>query len=206
MRFRPLSDTEHSQTCVTCPSATSVKHTAADGSSLGFTFDGVHGTSTDQAQIFQEVKDLMHLVLHGQNGCIMAYGQTGTPERAIVFKQISCQRHALRNGLILVLHSKSLHACKSMPLNKHWHRELRLSSDCIAGSGKTHTMIGDVSSAQDKGLLARAVNEIAVGVAGCTDDCYFQAHTLPSCTRSRADQQYKLISTCVTLHSNQRPR
>jgi len=68
------------------------------------------------------------------------------------------------------MHAK---ACLKIP----WHRELIISSDCIAGSGKTHTMIGDVSSEQDKGLLARVVNEIAVGVAGCTDDCYFQAHT-----------------------------
>ncbi|EIE18687.1 P-loop containing nucleoside triphosphate hydrolase protein [Coccomyxa subellipsoidea C-169] len=44
------------------------------------------------------------------------------------------------------------------------------------GSGKTHTLIGDISSGQEKGLLARAVNEIAVGVAECTDDCYFQVN------------------------------
>lgn len=56
-----------------------------------------------------------------------------------------------------------MHACIC---NKH--------HDVHAGSGKTHTLIGDISSGQEKGLLARAVNEIAVGVAECSDDCYFQ--------------------------------
>jgi hypothetical protein len=56
-----------------------------------------------------------------------------------------------------------VHACIC---NKHL--------DVHAGSGKTHTLIGDISSGQEKGLLARAVNEIAVGVAECSDDCYFQ--------------------------------
>ncbi|BDA49789.1 Kinesin heavy chain [Coccomyxa sp. Obi] len=120
VRIRPLAAQERSKTCIACTSATTLQHTAADGNNLGFTFDGVHGASADQAETFQEVQDIVCSVLRGQNGCIMAYGQTG--------------------------------------------------------SGKTHTLIGDISSGQQKGLLARAVNEIAVGVADCVDDCYFSVN------------------------------
>ena len=53
------------------------------------------------------------------------------------------------------------------------------SNFCNTGSGKTHTLIGDISNGQQKGLLARAVSEIAVGVNECTDDCYFSVNLLP---------------------------
>jgi hypothetical protein len=77
VRLRPLSAEECSETCINSASGTSLEFSSAYGSSLGFTFDSVHGSSTDQAAIFHEVKDLVYSVLHGQNGCIMAYGQTG---------------------------------------------------------------------------------------------------------------------------------
>ena len=79
MRLRPLSTEECSQTCVACASATYLELATTYGSGLGFTFDSVHDSSTNQAEIFNEVKDLVYSVLHGQNGCIMAYGQTGEP-------------------------------------------------------------------------------------------------------------------------------
>lgn len=85
VRFRPLSAQERSKTCIACTSTTTLQHTGADGSSLGFTFDGVHGASTDQADIFYEVQDIVCSVLHGQNGCIMAYGQTGLLCMRLVF-------------------------------------------------------------------------------------------------------------------------
>ena len=68
------------------------------------------------------------------------------------------------------------------------------SSTRAAGSGKTHTLIGDVGSDADKGLVARAVNELAQGIAGDQEGCEFQvpisalacaasthAHGLPWC-------------------------
>lgn len=55
-----------------------------------------------------------------------------------------------------------------------FNRRSLLPCHCDAGSGKTHTLIGDISSTEDKGLLPRAVNAIANGVAQCTDGSYFQ--------------------------------
>ena len=77
MRFRPLAPTERATRCVSCTPPTSLRHTAGDGSTLSFSFDGVHGEDTSQSEIFQEVKDVAQSVLQGYNGCIMAYGQTG---------------------------------------------------------------------------------------------------------------------------------
>lgn len=60
---------------------------------------------------------------------------------------------------------------------------------CHTGSGKTHTLIGDISSGQQKGLLARAVNEIAVGVAECADDCYFLVINIPHAQKYKPSQR-----------------
>ena len=43
-----------------------------------------------------------------------------------------------------------------------------------AGSGKTHTLLGDVGSSAGKGLVTRAVNELAQGIAEDQDGCDFQ--------------------------------
>jgi hypothetical protein len=50
-----------------------------------------------------------------------------------------------------------------------------------AGSGKTHTLIGEVDSDAGKGLVARAVNELAQGIADDQEGCDFQVliFTLP---------------------------
>ena len=52
-----------------------------DMSALHFSFDKVHGfpsgRGNTQAEVFSETRDIVQCVLHGFNGCIMAYGQTG---------------------------------------------------------------------------------------------------------------------------------
>jgi DNA replication protein DnaC len=58
-------------------SPSSVQHTSGDGTSLAFTFDSVHGQATSQQQMFAQVQDIVRAVLQGQNGSIIAYGQTG---------------------------------------------------------------------------------------------------------------------------------
>lgn len=45
-------------------------------SSKSFKFDRVFGTNTTQIEIFNEVKGVIHSVMTGFNGTIMAYGQT----------------------------------------------------------------------------------------------------------------------------------
>ena len=53
-----------------------------DGSSLHFTFDKVHGlpngAANTQADVFSDIQDIVLSTLQGLNGCVMAYGQTGT--------------------------------------------------------------------------------------------------------------------------------
>ena len=77
VRFRPLSPAERPEQCVLLTSPSSVQHTSSDGSSLAFTFDGVHGQATSQEQMFAQMQDIVRAVLQGQNGSIIAYGQTG---------------------------------------------------------------------------------------------------------------------------------
>ena len=52
-----------------------------DRTATHFSFDKVHGfpsgSSNTQAEVFSEIRDIVQSVLHGFNGCIMAYGQTG---------------------------------------------------------------------------------------------------------------------------------
>ena len=77
VRFRPLSQTERPELCIEQTSASSVQHTASDGTRLAFTFDGVHGEDASQQDMFEKVQDIVRGVLQGHNGSIIAYGQTG---------------------------------------------------------------------------------------------------------------------------------
>jgi hypothetical protein len=63
-----------------------LRHNPVDGSSLAFTFDSVHDEGTTQAQIFDEVSDVVQSVLHGHNGCIICYGQTGLVDFELIKK------------------------------------------------------------------------------------------------------------------------
>lgn len=42
------------------------------------------------------------------------------------------------------------------------------------GSGKTHTLLGDVSCARERGVVPRAVAELARGIAEYPDRCQFK--------------------------------
>lgn len=42
------------------------------------------------------------------------------------------------------------------------------------GSGKTHTLLGDVADPHERGVVPRAVAELAQGIASCPEQCSFK--------------------------------
>ena len=42
------------------------------------------------------------------------------------------------------------------------------------GSGKTHTLMGDIGCQQERGIVPRAVAELAKGIAAYPDPCKFR--------------------------------
>ena len=42
------------------------------------------------------------------------------------------------------------------------------------GSGKTHTLLGNIEDASQRGIVPRAVSELAQGITNCKTDCTFQ--------------------------------
>ena len=63
--------------CLTCTGSNSLLCTASEGQGLKFTFDNVHDGATCQQEMFVDVKDIVPVVLNGNNACILSYGQTG---------------------------------------------------------------------------------------------------------------------------------
>ena len=48
------------------------------------------------------------------------------------------------------------------------------------GSGKTHTLLGNIEDASHRGIVPRAVRELAQGIASCKTDCTFQVQIHPA--------------------------
>lgn len=49
------------------------------------------------------------------------------------------------------------------------------------GSGKTHTLLGDVSCPRERGVVPRAVAELARGIAEFQDCCQFKVGSFSAC-------------------------
>ena len=79
--------------------------------------------------------------------------------------------------------------CKIYPIKSSWqpmaavrqHSFSWLTPTSCAGSGKTHTLVGDLDSTADRGLLTRAVDELAKGISNFTDGSEFLVR-LANCT------------------------
>ena len=48
------------------------------------------------------------------------------------------------------------------------------------GSGKTHTLLGNIEDTSQRGIVPRAVRELADGIASCGSDCTFQVGIHPA--------------------------
>ncbi|OQR69456.1 kinesin protein KIFC1-like [Tropilaelaps mercedesae] len=82
-RIRPITDTEGAPTMLVAPdeTLTVIKPNAKPGgkpTKVAFRFDRVLPAEVGQAEVFEEVEQLVVSALDGYNVCIFAYGQTGT--------------------------------------------------------------------------------------------------------------------------------
>ena len=113
----------------------------------------------------QGLKETVQSVLQGYNATIMAYGQTvgGAAKLAAA----TCCRH-WRAG------SAAPTAVRCSP-SWQWCLLLHAPAPALQGSGKTHTLLGDVGDAQQQGVVPRAVAELARGIAAYTEPCKFKA-------------------------------
>ena len=111
----------------------------------GFTFDSVlgapgEGTGSQESVYESAAKDVVENVIAGQNGTIMAYGQTGAGP----------QRRA---------EPASDRAQSTTSRQLTFRRVLCSSVVCL--SGKTHSICGtDLSSFENRGIIPRAVGHI----------------------------------------------
>ena len=63
------------------------------------------------------------------------------------------------------------------------------------GSGKTHTLLGNIEDASQRGIVPRAVRELAQGIASCKTDCTFQVDNFPR----ELSTDHRLCALCVWL-------
>lgn len=73
----PDADTDCKEVCVQGPDQKSAMGTVTKANN-GFSFDRVFGPSSQNAEIFEEISQLVQSALDGYNVCIFCYGQTGS--------------------------------------------------------------------------------------------------------------------------------
>lgn len=129
--------------------------------------------------MFSSLEGIVLSVLQGFNGTICAYGQTG------MHRPQACRLHASahwgarwkpsavkitsRNGRDNKLYNR----CTPAESFYEKHEPSISHQGCLAGSGKTHSLFGDINSASERGIVPRAMAAVSSGVASSKDGCKF---------------------------------
>ncbi len=108
-------------------------------------------------QVFAEVADLVQSSLDGFHVCLMSYGQTGAPRRAMRAGRSSVPWTGVALGASA---EKSGGSAAS--------RQRHAAHLCCSGSGKTHTMLGGAQD-ESRGIVPRALDKVLLSfVAGAS--------------------------------------
>jgi hypothetical protein len=121
----------------------------------------------------QGLKDTVQAVLHGYNGTILAFGQTVSPLPWPCGRRLPLTAQCLPPPCAVCTGHRLPH--NHLPALPSSLPPTRTPSAGLQGSGKTHTLLGDVSNPSERGVVPRAVAEVAKGIAEYPEPCKFKA-------------------------------
>ncbi|KAL4452306.1 hypothetical protein ABPG75_007968 [Micractinium tetrahymenae] len=122
----------------------------------------------------QGLKDTVRAVLSGYNGTILAYGQTvGASAARGCCTCTPATVCAVPAGVRQLLSAEPWP--QHSPFTTVFDRMPSRPCTLLQGSGKTHTLLGDVSCPRERGVVPRAVAELARGIAEYPEPCKFKA-------------------------------
>ncbi len=130
----------------------------------------VFGQEADQQAVYETAaRDLVLGILAGRNAALIAYGQTGqfmslhmrTRAIAVPAGQATPVPTPALAPLPSALKCSYLHVTKHRTTHNHVISRITYSFSFVAGSGKTHTMLGEPHSASpNAGVIPRALSDL----------------------------------------------